>query len=105
MAENNHLSPHEEPASVESLPPLTLTNTPGTMSPQVSTEEDQASWQTASSLSSADDRLYKDMRKSGLLHALNPYKLALNSQDLESCVALENSVFEPGIAASREKVG
>jgi hypothetical protein len=74
------------------------------MSPQAPMEEEQTEWQTASSLSTADDRLYKDMRKSGLLHALNPYKLALTSQDLESVVALENSSFEPGIAASREKV-
>jgi len=110
MAENDKNS-HDQSQSpqtaVESLPPLTLTETPGTMTPQAQQEapmvDEEPTWQTASSLSSADDRLYDDMHKSGSLHALNPYKLALSSQDIESCLVLENSAFGE-IAASREKV-
>jgi hypothetical protein len=100
--ENDHQSLSPRAETVESLPPLTLTETPGTMSPQ---PEDH--WQPAS-LSGADDeltdRLYQDMQKAETLHSLNPYKLSLTPQDIESVVALENACFASELAASRDKV-
>jgi hypothetical protein len=111
MEDQDHLQPQDDSSNVESLPPITLTETPGTISPPTHSDSvpmsSQAIWRLAS-LSNADDeltdKLYRDMQKSELLHSLYPYKLALTPGDLESCVALENSCFSPELAASRDKV-
>jgi hypothetical protein len=50
------------------------------------------------------DGFYRPDAQTDRLHALNPYKQALNLSDLESCVVLENSCFPPELAASRDKV-
>jgi hypothetical protein len=49
-------------------------------------------------------RAMQDFRRSDKLLALNPYKLALSPEDVDSCLALEKACFAPDIAASREKV-
>jgi hypothetical protein len=50
------------------------------------------------------DGFYRPDEQADRLHALNPYKQALNLSDLESCVALEHACFPPELAASRDKV-
>jgi hypothetical protein len=113
MDDPDHTSPQDESSSVESLPPLTLTETPATMSPPTQSDSTmppsslESTWQLGS-LSSADDELtdkmYHDMHKSAVLHSLNPYKSALTPGDVESCLALEQACFGGDLAASREKV-
>src|SRR5258708_4254094 len=84
----------------EPMPPLTLTETPGTMSPPTQSDA-QPLWQSDDELT---DRLYRDMQKSEVLHSLYPYKLALTPADVDSCAALENACFLPDLAANRNKV-
>jgi hypothetical protein len=111
MEDQDPLSPQDTSSSLDSLPPLTLTETPATMSPPTHSDSipssSQSTWQLGS-LSSADDeltdKLYNDMHKSAVLHSLNPYKLALTPGNLESCLVLESACFGGPLAASREKV-
>jgi hypothetical protein len=46
---------------------------------------------------------YRDMRNASKLNALNPYKLALNGNSVDSCLKLEEACY-PGRAAERDAV-
>ena len=100
----------DDPQSAELLPPLTLTETPATMSPptQADSMSPPPSTHDWHSLSAMDDDLtaqfHHDMQKRAMLHSLHPYKLALVPADLESCVVLETAVFPIDVAGTRDKV-
>ncbi|KAF2489119.1 acyl-CoA N-acyltransferase [Lophium mytilinum] len=82
-----------EKATIDGMAPLTtVTKEPEKGAPPA---------QTFASPDSDDQlQLYRD---EGGINALHPYCQALTSNDLESCIHLENATFPPHEACSREK--